>query len=489
MNSNEEESQELRRTLKVRHTSMIAIGGAIGTGLFVAMGDSLSSAGPGGALVAYAAIGIMVYFLMTSLGEMATYMPVSGSFETYATKFVDPALGFALGWNYWYNWAITIAAELVAGAIVVKFWLPDTSSVMWSGLFLLILILLNVFSAKIYGESEFWFAGVKVITIIVFLIVGILMIAGIMGGKTPGFDNWTIDEAPFAGGFLAIINIFMVAGFSFQGTELIGITAGESEDPTTNLPKAIKTVFWRIMVFYVGGIVVIGFLIPYTDPNLLSTGIENVSVSPFTLVFERAGFAAAASFMNAVILTSVLSCGNSGLYASSRMIYALAMEGKAPKIFTKLSKRGVPVAGLVVTVIVASACFLTSPSGDGPVYVWLVNASGLAGFIAWLGIAISHYRFRKAFIKQGHTIDELPFKAKMFPFGPIFAMILCLVVICGQNYAAFTADKIDWMGILVSYIGIPLFLLLYFGYKFAKKTKIVKLEDADLTIGYAKKIK
>ncbi|MEG0156330.1 MAG: amino acid permease [Anaerovoracaceae bacterium] len=482
-----EGAEDLQRTLKSRHTSMIAIGGAIGTGLFVAMGDSLSQAGPGGALVAYGAIGVMVYFLMTSLGEMATYMPVSGSFETYATKFVDPALGFALGWNYWYNWAITIAAELVAGAIVVKFWLPDTNSVMWSGLFLAILVLLNIFSARMYGESEFWFAGIKVLTIIVFLIVGVLMILGVMGGKSPGFENWMIEDAPFAGGILAIVNIFMVAGFSFQGTELVGITAGESENPQRDLPKAIKTVFWRIMIFYLGGIVVIGFIIPYTDPNLLSTGIENISVSPFTLLFQRAGFAAAASFMNAVILTSVLSCGNSGLYASSRMIYALAVEGKAPKIFAKLSKRGVPVAGLIVTVIVASACFLTSPSGDGPVYVWLVNASGLAGFIAWLGIAISHYRFRKAFLIQGHSMEELPYKAKFFPFGPIFAMLLCLVVILGQGYSAFSGDGIDWLGLLVSYVGIPFFLILFFGYKFAKKTKLVDLKDADLSMGYAKK--
>lgn len=483
-----ENNNELRRTLTARHTSMIAIGGAIGTGLFVAMGDSLSSAGPGGALIAYAAIGIMVFFLMTSLGEMATYMPVSGSFETYATKFVDPALGFALGWNYWYNWAITIAAELVAGAIVIKFWLPETSSVMWSAIFLTILILLNVFSARVYGESEFWFAGIKVLTIIVFLIVGFLMIFGIMGGHTTGFENWTTGDAPFVGGPLACLGVFMIAGFSFQGTELVGITAGESAEPEKNLPKAIKSVFWRIIVFYMGGIIVIGFLIPYTDPNLLSTGIENVSVSPFTLVFQRAGFAAAASFMNAVILTSVLSCGNSGLYASSRMIYAMAKEGKAPKIFAKLSKNGVPIAGMVVTVIVASACFLTSPSGDGPVYVWLVNASGLAGFIAWLGIAISHYRFRKAFIVQGHDLSELKYKAKWFPFGPIFAMLLCIIVIAGQNYAAFTAETIDWVGILVSYIGIPLFLILYFGYKSKMKTKIVKLEDADLTMGYAEKI-
>lgn len=262
MSSKENNENQLHRGLKARHMNMIAIGGAIGTGLFVALGGSLSAAGPGGALLAYGIIGIMVYFLMTSLGEMATYMPISGAFETYASKFVDPALGFALGWNYWYNWAITVAAELVAGAMVVRFWLPDSNPVMWSAIFLTILFLLNFASAKVYGESEFWFAGVKVLTIIIFLIVGILMILGILGGKSPGFENWTVGDAPFAGGALAIINIFMIAGFSFQGTELIGVAAGESEDPEKNVPKAIKTVFWRIMIFYIGAIIVVGFVLP-----------------------------------------------------------------------------------------------------------------------------------------------------------------------------------------------------------------------------------
>lgn len=480
------ESNELQRGLKARHMNMIAIGGAIGTGLFVALGGSLSTAGPGGALLAYGVIGIMVYFLMTSLGEMSTYMPVSGAFETYATKFVDPALGFALGWNYWYNWAITVAAELAAGAIVVKFWLPDTSAIMWSALFLAILFLLNFFSAKMYGESEFWFAGIKVVTIIIFLVIGILMIVGIVGGHTTGFQNWVIEDAPFAGGLMAVINIFMIAGFSFQGTELVGVAAGETENPEKNVPKAIKTVFWRIVIFYIGAIVVISFILPYNDPNLLSSGVENIAVSPFTLIFERAGIAAAASIMNAVILTSVLSCGNSGMYASTRMLYAMAMEGKAPKIFKKVNKNGVPLPALILTTVVGMACFLTSLAGDGTVYMWLVNASGLAGFIAWLGISISHYKFRKAFIAQGHSLDELKFKAKWYPFGPILATVLCAVVIIGQGLYAFSGDTIDWLGILVAYIGIPLFLVLYFGYKFAKKTKMVKPEEADLTKGFAK---
>jgi len=478
------ENHDLHRGLKPRHMNMIAIGGAIGTGLFVASGGSISAAGPGGALIAYGLIGIMVYFLMTSLGEMATYMPVSGSFETYATRFVDPALGFALGWNYWYNWAITVAVELVAAGIVVKFWMPDASPVLVSALCLAILFGLNIFSAKMYGESEFWFAGIKVVTIVIFLAVGVLMILGIMGGPAPGFENWTIEDAPVSGGFFAVLGIFMVAGFSFQGTELVGIAAGESEDPEKNVPKAIKTVFWRIMIFYIGAIIVIGFLLPYNDPNLLKSGVTNIAVSPFTLIFERAGFAAAASVMNAVILTSVLSCGNSGLYAASRMLYAMAKEGKAPAFFGKVNKRGVPLYALIATTIIGMMCFITSPNGEGTVYLWLLNASGLAGFIAWLGIAFSHYRFRKAFVVQGRDMSELKYKAKWFPVGPIFALVLCAIVIAGQNWAAFTADPIDWYGIAVSYIGLPLFLIFFFAYKFSKKTKIVPLDKCDFTKEY-----
>jgi lysine-specific permease len=488
--SKENNDSDLKRGLKVRHVNMIAIGGAIGTGLFVAMGGSLSQAGPGGALVAYAAIGVMVYFLMTSLGEMSTYMPVTGSFETYATKFVDPALGFALGWNYWYNWAITVAAELEAAVIVLKFWRPEMSigeSVAWSALFLLVLFLLNYFSVGAYGESEFWFAGIKVVTIIIFLIIGILTILGILKGghPTPIGTNWTIENAPFPGGFAAIISIFMIAGFSFQGTELIGVAAGEVKDPAKSIPKAIKTVFVRIILFYIGSIIVIGFLLPYTDPELLGADVDNIAASPFTLIFRNAGILGAATIMNAVILTSILSCGNSGMYASTRMLYSMAMENKAPKIFAKVNKGGVPIIALIATTIVGLACFLGSIAGNATVYLWLVNASAVAGFIAWLGIAISHYKFRKAFVAQGHKLSELKYKALLFPFGPIFALLLCLVIIIGQFFV-YGDPAHPILAFFTNYIGAIAFIVLYVGYKVIKKTKLIKAQDADLSQGFAK---
>jgi len=474
----QESKQQLQRGLQSRHIAMISLGGTIGTGLFLASGASIAQAGPGGALLAYALIGVMVYFLMTSLGEMAAYMPTSGSFSTYATKFVDPAFGFAMGWNYWYNWAITIAAEISAVSLIMKYWFPDSSSALWTILFIIVVLTFNILSVRAYGESEYWFAMIKVATVIVFIIVSFLMIFGILGGNDPvGFENFFAEEAPFHGGFLAIFGIFLAAGFSFQGTELLGVTAGETKDPGKSIPRAVRSVFWRILLFYILAIFAIGLLIPYTDPRLLS---EDIAVSPFTLVFDKLGIAVAASVMNAIILTAMLSAGNSGLYASSRMLWQLAVDGKAPKIFAKLNSRGIPVYALIATLAVGCLAFLSSFFGDGVVYMWLLNASGLSGFIAWVGIAISHYRFRKAFIAQGKDLSVLPYRARFFPFGPLFALIVCIIVILGQNYTAFVGGNIDWYGILVSYIGIPLFLILWFGYKIKHKTKVVPLNECDL---------
>lgn len=472
---------KLKRSLKARHMNMIAIGGALGTGLFLASGASISTAGPGGALTAYALIGVMVYFIMTSLGEMATYLPVSGSFGTYATRFVDPALGFAIGWNYWLNWAITLAVEILAGSLVMKFWFPDTPASLWSAIFLVILFTLNYLSTRAYGESEYIFASIKVAMVIIFLIIGVLLILGVIGEGSPGFTNWTAGDAPFVGGFPSIVGIFMIAAFSFQGTELVGIAAGESEDPRKNVPKAINNVFWRILLFYIGTMLVIGFLLPYTDPNLLKSGVENVAVSPFTLALHRTGLTAAASIMNFVLLTAVLSCGNSGLYASTRMLCALADEGKAPKAFARVNKRGVPVNALLATTAFGLLAFLTSLIGEGTAYTWLLNLSGMTGFVVWLGIAICHYRFRRAFIAQGKSLDELIYRASCFPFGVFLALLLCIVVMLGQNYGAFTGNEVDWQGAIATYIGIPIIFIFYFWYKWKHHTKIIPLTEIDLS--------
>jgi len=480
MMSETQNSVQLQRKLGARHLNMIAIGGSIGTGLFLASGATIASAGPGGALLAYALIGVMIYFLMTSLGELATHNPTSGAFFTYGTKYVEGGFGFALGWNYWYNWAITVAFELVAVQFIMKFWFPDIPGFYWSAIFLAVIFGINALTVKGFGESEFFFSLVKVLAIIAFIIIGIWMIAKIM--LTPGtsaFANWSVGEAPFVGGFQALIGVAMIAGFSFQGTEMVGVAAGESKDPQKTIPVAIKQIFWRILLFYIVCIFIIGTLVAYNDPRLLqAAATEDIALSPFTLLYEKAGFAFAASMMNAVILTAILSAGNSGMYSSTRMLFDMARKGSAPKLFAHLDPRGVPMNALYATTAIAALCFLTTFFGEQEVFNWLLNMSGMCGFIVWLGIAISHYRFRKGYLAQGYRLEGLAYRAKFFPFAPWFAFILCSIVVLGQNYQAVLDG--EWLAVLSTYIGILLFLVIWLGYKWKYKTKLVSYQEMDV---------
>ncbi|WP_010112588.1 amino acid permease [Acinetobacter sp. P8-3-8] len=472
---------ELKRKLGARHLNMIAIGGSIGTGLFLASGQTIATAGPGGALLAYALIGIMIYFLMTSLGELATHNPTSGAFFTYGNKYVEEGFGFALGWNYWYNWAITVAFELVAVQFIMKFWFPDIPGFWWSALFLAIIFFINALTVKGFGESEFLFSLVKVVAIIFFIVIGLFMIGKIMLDPTQSvMTNWTLGEAPFVGGFQALVGVAMIAGFSFQGTEMVGVAAGESKDPKKTIPIAIKQIFWRILLFYILCIFIIGTLIAYTDPNLAlaAEGDGNITLSPFTLLYEKAGLAFAAGLMNAVILTAILSAGNSGMYSSTRMLFGMAREGRAPKCFGKLDLRGVPMNALYATTAIAALCFLTTFIGENQVFTWLLNMSGMCGFIVWLGIAISHYRFRKGYLAQGYKLEDLAYRAKFFPFAPWFAFILCTIVVLGQNYQAVLDG--NWMSVISTYISIPLFLAIWLGYKWKHRSKLISYKEMDV---------
>jgi lysine-specific permease len=479
------ETRELHRGIGTRQLSMIAIGGAIGTGLFFASGGAIAQAGPGGAMLAYGVMGLAVYCMMQSLGEMATQLPIPGSFEAYAERFIDPSLGFAVGWNYWFSWSITLAAELVAGALIVQFWFPHSNSALWAMSFFAVLLLLNLLSVKAYAEAEYWFAGIKVVTVIIFLAVGGLMIAGIIGDHGVGFQNWTLSDAktgtraPFVGGLTAVLTVFLVAGFSFQGTEGVGLAAAETTNPSKNVPKAIRTVFWRILLFYIGSIFVVGTLIAYTDPNLMHGDESHIAYSPFTMVFQqlpRFGYYTS-NIMNAVILSSVLSCGNSSMYVASRMLYAMSHSGKAPKLFQQLNRRGVPVAALLATGVVSATAFFSTMVGDQKIYQLFYNASGLSGFLIWLGIAVCHLRFRKAWVAQGRSLGDLKFKSKFYPYGPWLAVLLFLVVLFGANISVFQTAVFSWFDFITGYLMIPLFIGLYVGHKYWNKTRLVPLKE------------
>lgn len=434
---------------------------------------------PGGAVVSHGVIGIAIYFTMTALGEMVDHRPMAGAFETYTGEYVEPALGFTVGWMYWYSCAMTIAVELVASSIIMKYWFPGSPSLLWSALFLVIILGLNLFSARIFGESEFWFAGIKVVTIIVFLVLGVAMIVGIVGGHEAGLSNWTVGDAPFVGGVAGTTSVFMVAGFSFIGVESAAVAAGEAENPRKTMPRAINSVFIRIMLFYIGAIAVVATLVAHTDPNLLQASEENIAASPFTLVFQRAGLAVAAAFMNAVVLTSVLSAGNSTLYVGSRLLYSMAGAGRAPKVFGRVSRHGVPVWGVLGTVVISMLGFLSSLVGDSVAYTWFYNATGLTGFIVWVGVCLAHLRFRAAWKAQGRAVEDLPYRAKLFPAGTWFALIVFVGVIIGQGVNLALAG-FSWYGLLVAYVGLPITVSLWLGFRILRHSRPTPLAEIDL---------
>jgi len=342
----------------------------------------------------------MVFLLMQSLGEMSSYLPVPGAFETYATRFVSPSFGFALGWNYWFNWAITVAAELAAASIVMACWWPGVPGWMWSVGFLALLFLLNVLSARAYGESEFWFAIIKVTAVIVFLVLGILMIAGVMG-TSPGLSHWRRGDAPFVHGFGGILTVFLIAGFSFQGTELIGIAAGESKDPRMTIPKATRQIFWRIMIFYIGSIVVITMALPFSQIQEADAAAD----SPFTLVLEAAKIPFAAGFMEAIIALALLSAFNAQIYATSRLVFDMAKDHCAPKFFLKTNHSGSPINAVILSMIFAFASVGLQFWNPPGLLAFLFNAVGGCLLVVWAFIVASFLKLHPQLKANGELTD------------------------------------------------------------------------------------
>ncbi|TDM42290.1 amino acid permease [Macrococcoides goetzii] len=473
------EKKQMDRDLKTRHISMIAIGGSIGTGLFMASGAVISQAGPGGAIVAYAIIGIMIYFLMTALGELATFYPVSGAFNAYASRFIDPAAGFTVGWLYWIIWSLVTSVDILTASQVLSYWkvFGGLHPFIWCLIFLALLFALNAFSVKSFGEAEFWFSIIKVTTIIIFLIIGLLLIFGIIGGEPIGFKNFTIGDAPFHNGILGLLGVLVVAGFSFGGTEVVAVTAGESENPQESMPKAIKQVFWRILLFYIGSIFIIACIIPYTDPRLLNQN-SDVAMSPFTIIFEKVGILFAASVMNTIILTAVLSAGNSGLYATSRLLFSLSQDGKAPRFLGNLNKNKMPFNALLVTTAFIIIILIYANINMGG-YGKLLSMVGSLVLIVWSISIISHIRLRQAIKAQGKSVDQLlPFKAPLYPVGPIIVLITITFLMIGQSFADIQA--MNWVKVFESFLPLIIALAVYFSYKVIRNVNVIPAQKINL---------
>lgn len=375
-------------------------------------------------------------YAVYALGELAVMYPVSGGFYTYATRFIDPSWGFAMGWNYVFQWAIVVPLELTVVAIAITYWNDTISPGVWITVFLLVILIVNIFGALGYAEEEFWSSCLKLSATIIFIIISFVCVLG--GGPESGNysefwgDRLWHDPGPWANGFRGFCSVFVTAAFSFSGTELVGLAAAEAKNPVKALPSAIKQVFWRITLFYVIGLLFIGLLIPYNDENLTSPISNDPSTSPFVLVGKYAGLDGFDHFMNFIILVSVVSIGVSGVYGGSRTLTALAQQGYAPKIFTYIDRSGRPLASVAFCLAWGLLAYINLNETGATIFNWLIALSGLAALFTWGSICYAHIRFRSAWAYHGHTLDEIPFQAIGGVYGSWLGLILVILVLIAQ---------------------------------------------------------
>ncbi len=449
---------------------MIAIGGSIGTGIFLASGYTVSVGGPGGALLAYVLMALIVYFLMTSLAEMSAYKPTTGTFCEYSSLFVGPSFGIAMGYNYWLNWAITIAVDISAASLIMSYWFPEVHSVIFSLMFFALIFISNFYSVRVYGEVEYFMSFVKVAVIIVFIVLGTMTIF-----EQPHFgtQNWHQGDAPFHNGFLGFMTVFLFAGFSFQGTELVGVASGETKDPEVTIPKSIRYVFWRLLLFYIVSITIITLLLPYDDPRLSIQ--DNVTTSPFTLIFSHYFSTYAADIVNFIILIAVLSAANASMYSSTRVLWYLGRSGQAPKVFSRLNPYAIPIVALLTSALVGSLVFLSSFISNGVLFSYLIQLSTLSGFIAWFGIALSHYFFRKKYLPAHGGLSMLTYKSRFYPYAQIISMIALIIIMAAQFIPIMSTANYKFLDVLIIYSSLILFCIIFFVHKFKKGGRVSNL--------------
>ncbi|PBK95566.1 amino acid permease [Armillaria gallica] len=486
--ANDGAGQPLARQLKNRHVAMISIGGVIGTGLFLGTATSLKNGGPIGLLLGYLTLGTICWSVMVSLGEMVAYLPIAGGHIKLAERFVDRALSFAMGWNYWYNWAIFMPTELSAASIIVQYWNKDVNIAVWITIGLVLVITINMMGAGAYGEAEFIFASIKIITITGLIILGIVLDLG--GGPNHdriGFRYWK-NPGPFVnydeiagntGKFLGWWSVMSQAAFAFVGTEIVAIAAGEAKNPRRNLPKAIRRVYIRILLFYIGvGTTIIGLLVPSNDERLdLSDG--TAASSPFVIAIKNAGIGGLPSVINAALLTSAWSAASSDLYTSSRALYGLAVAGNAPKIFMRTTRTGLPYVSVIFCSLFGSLAYMASSSGAGDVFNWFVNMTSVAGLLTWLGICITYIRFYSGLKAQGYDRSKLPFTAKFQPIPAWYGLIASFIICFFSGWSVFLKGHWAQDTFVTNYFPLMLFPVMYLGAKYYYKQPVVRSKDMD----------
>ena len=414
--------------MSARHLMMISFGGVIGTGLFISSGYTVSQAGPLGTVLAYAIGAVIVYLVMMCLGELSVAMPFTGAFHVYSRRFIGPATGFVTAVLYWLTWTVALGSEFTGAAIIMNRWFPGVPVWGWAALFIVLILVLNMVSVSIFAEAETLLSGVKVIAIILFIILGSAAVLGLLPysgySSAPLLSNFTGDGL-FPNGLGAVFTTILAVNFAFSGTELIGITAGEVKEPATTIPRAIRATLARLVVFFIGSILVISALIPWQE-----AGVE---VSPFVLVLEGIGIPWAGEAMNVVILTAILSAANSGLYASTRMLWSLANEGTLPRVLARTNRFGVPALAMGLSMAGGLGALATSVYAASTVYLVLVSVSGLAVVLVWVAISASHLSFRRRWAAEGHHEAEPSYRAPGYPWVPLAAFVLssasCVLIV------------------------------------------------------------
>ncbi|KAH9811814.1 amino acid permease/ SLC12A domain-containing protein [Melampsora americana] len=470
------EPNNLHRTLQNRHVAMISIGGAIGTGLFIGTGTALSNGGPASLVLGYSLTGVLAWALMCSLGEMICHLPIAGGHTALAYRFFSPSLGFALGWAYWYLWSICLATELAACAILIRFWTTKINPALWILIFLFGVALINLGGARMYGEMEFWFCSIKILTIVGVIILGIILDLGGVTGDRIGFRYWK-DPGPFVqyagvpgaiGRFCGFFSVFITAAFSYIGIETTAIAAAEAKNPRRNMPKAIKRVLGRVLVFYVVGTAVISVLVPSNERRLLlsvSTGAK----SPFVIAVQKAGIKGLPSIINAALLTSAWSAASSNLYVSSRTLYGMSLTGSAPRFLSKLTSNGVPIYCYFAGIAVGALAFMSADAGKiGHVFGALCNMTSVTGLIVWASIFATYIRFHSGMIVPKYDKSQLPYQSPLGPKAAWCGLVCCVIIILTNGFRVFLKGGWQFETFFTCYF--PVFAFILMALTHARKT-------------------
>jgi AAT family amino acid transporter/D-serine/D-alanine/glycine transporter len=453
-----QEARDFHRGLKDRHVQLIALGGAIGVGLFLGSGRAIAQAGPG-LIFAYAAAGVIIFFIMRALGELMLHRPVAGSFATYAEEYVSPFAGFATGWSYWFMWVVTGMAEITAVGIYTHYWFPDVPQWIPALITLSVLYGVNLVAVKLFGELEFWFALIKIVAILALLVAGPLFLIFGSGehAEAATVANLWDHGGMFPTGMLGVVLALQMVMFAFQGVELLGVTAGEVEDPAKSLPKATNAVVWRILVFYIGALLVVMALVPWTE---FSAG-----ESPFVMAFERMGLPAAALIINFVVITAAASSCNSGIFSTGRMLYTLSHFGQAPKAFGKVNRNHVPALGITVSVIAMLFGVVLNYFIPEQVFVYVTSVALVGTIWTWGMIMLAHIGYRRA-VARGEAAP-VSFRMPGAPYTNwgVLAFLAMVAIFLGFDEGTRVA----------LYVAPVWFGLLALGYRLTKPREILAL--------------